>query len=108
MLQARTEEHLAQEQAWLASERIWLLHRGGFTPATKCGPADADTGKLRVRLIPTGEELLVDEEDVEKVYLKSIKFYLLLYHQFILIYFYSYYYFIHIIVCFISYRKIIL
>lgn len=67
LLQARTEEHLAQEQAWLASERIWLLHRGGFTPATRCGPADPDTGKLRVRLIPTGEELLVDEEDVEKV-----------------------------------------
>lgn len=66
-LQARTEEHLAQEQAWHASERIWLLHRGGFTSATRCGPADPDTGKLRVRLIPNGEELLVDEEDVEKV-----------------------------------------
>ncbi|XP_043283473.1 unconventional myosin-XVIIIa isoform X3 [Venturia canescens] len=64
--QARTEEHLAQEQAWHASERIWLLHRGGFTSATRCGAADPDTGKLRVRLIPNGEELLVDEEDVEK------------------------------------------
>ncbi|XP_012280974.1 unconventional myosin-XVIIIa isoform X2 [Orussus abietinus] len=63
---ARSEEHLAQEQAWLASDRIWLLHRGGFTAATRCGPADPDTGKLRVRLIPSGEELLVDEEDVEK------------------------------------------
>ncbi|XP_050489081.1 unconventional myosin-XVIIIa-like isoform X1 [Bombus huntii] len=63
---ARSEEHLAQEQAWLSSERIWLLHRGGFTPATKCGPADPDTGKLRIRLTTSGEELLVDEEDVEK------------------------------------------
>ncbi|XP_033212416.1 unconventional myosin-XVIIIa [Belonocnema kinseyi] len=63
---ARTEEHLAQEQAFLASERIWLLHRGGFTPASRCGSSDLDTGKLRVRLIPSGEELLVDEEDVEK------------------------------------------
>ena len=67
LFQARSEEHLAQEQAWLSSERIWLLHRGGFTPATRCGSADPDTGKLRVRLIPSGEELLVDEEDVEKV-----------------------------------------
>lgn len=66
--QARSEEHLAQEQAWLSSERIWLLHRGGFTPATKCGPADPDTGKLRIRLTTSGEELLVDEEDVEKVF----------------------------------------
>ncbi|OAD57389.1 Unconventional myosin-XVIIIa [Eufriesea mexicana] len=64
--EARSEEHLAQEQAWLSSERIWLLHRGGFTPATKCGPADPDTGKLRIRLTTSGEELLVDEEDVEK------------------------------------------
>ncbi|XP_063988212.1 unconventional myosin-XVIIIa isoform X1 [Diachasmimorpha longicaudata] len=63
---ARTEEHLAQEQAWLASERVWLLHRGGFTSGRKCGVGDPDTGKLRVRLIPSGEELLVDEEDVEK------------------------------------------
>lgn len=51
----------------MSSERIWLLHRGGFTPATKCGPADPDTGKLRIRLTTSGEELLVDEEDVEKV-----------------------------------------
>lgn len=65
--QARSEEHLAQEQAWLTSERIWLLHRAGFTPATRCGSADPDTGKLRIRLTTSGEELLVDEEDVEKV-----------------------------------------
>jgi len=65
--QARSEEHLAQEQAWLTSERVWLLHRGGFTPATRCGSADPDTGKLRIRLTISGEELLVDEEDVEKV-----------------------------------------
>ncbi|XP_008210437.1 unconventional myosin-XVIIIa isoform X1 [Nasonia vitripennis] len=63
---AKSEEHLAQEQAWLASERVWLLHRGGFTPASRCGPADPDTGKLRIRLTNSGEELLVDEEDVEK------------------------------------------
>ncbi|KAG5324546.1 MY18A protein, partial [Acromyrmex heyeri] len=66
MDEARSEEHLAQEQAWLTSERIWLLHRGGFTPASKCGSTDPDTGKLRIRLTISGEELLVDEEDVEK------------------------------------------
>ncbi|EFN88578.1 Myosin-XVIIIa [Harpegnathos saltator] len=65
--EARSEEHLAQEQAWLTSEKVWLLHRGGFTPATRCGSADPDTGKLRIRLTTSGEELLVDEEDVEKV-----------------------------------------
>ena len=69
--QARSEEHLAQEQAWLASERVWLLHRGGFTPASRCGPSDNDTGKVRIRLDHSGEELLVDEEDVEKVYEKN-------------------------------------
>ncbi|KAI4495079.1 hypothetical protein M0804_001280 [Polistes exclamans] len=65
-LGARSEEHLAQEKAWLTSERIWLLHRAGFTPAMRCGPADPDTGKLRICLTTSGEELLVDEEDVEK------------------------------------------
>ncbi|CAB0037940.1 unnamed protein product [Trichogramma brassicae] len=64
---AKSEEHLAQEQAWLAAERVWLLHRGGFTAASRCpSPADPDTGKLRIRLVGSGEELLVDEEDVEK------------------------------------------
>lgn len=71
--QARSEEHLAREQAWLSSEKVWLLHRGGFTLATKCGPADPDTGKLRIRLATSGEELLVDEEDVEKVLLYITK-----------------------------------
>ncbi|XP_066594077.1 unconventional myosin-XVIIIa isoform X2 [Prorops nasuta] len=65
-VKAKSEEHLAQEKEWLSSERVWLLHRGGFTPATRCGPADPESGKLRIRLIGTGEELLVDEEDVEK------------------------------------------
>ncbi|XP_076627599.1 unconventional myosin-XVIIIa isoform X2 [Colletes latitarsis] len=63
---ARTEEHLAQEQAWLNFETIWLLHRGGFTLATKYNSADPDTGKLKIRLVSSGDELLVDEEDVEK------------------------------------------
>ncbi|XP_053985866.1 unconventional myosin-XVIIIa-like isoform X2 [Hylaeus anthracinus] len=63
---ARSEEHLAQEQEWLNYETIWLLHRGGFTLATKYNSADPDTGKLKIRLIASGEELLVDEEDIEK------------------------------------------
>ncbi|CAD6214423.1 GSCOCG00012834001-RA-CDS, partial [Cotesia congregata] len=65
--QARSEKHLAEEQSWLASEHVWLLHRGGFTLATRSeASADPDTGKLRIKLVPGGEELLVDEEDVEK------------------------------------------
>ncbi|KAF7992526.1 hypothetical protein HCN44_004870 [Aphidius gifuensis] len=63
---ARTEEHIAQEQAWLASERIWFLHRGGFTSATKCKDAHSDSAKCCIRLIPSGEKMFVDEEDVEK------------------------------------------
>ncbi|XP_076647208.1 unconventional myosin-XVIIIa isoform X1 [Halictus rubicundus] len=63
---ARSEEHLAQEQAWLNYEKVWLLHRGGFTLATRYGSTDPDTAKLRIRLVASGEELLVDEEDVEK------------------------------------------
>jgi myosin-18 len=75
--QAKSEEQLATERAWLEAERVWLVHRGGFTAARRLPEefsggvgGDFDTSKLHVRLEATGEVLQVDDDDIEKVRLK--------------------------------------
>ncbi|XP_023035936.1 unconventional myosin-XVIIIa isoform X3 [Drosophila willistoni] len=51
-------------------ERLWLVHRGGFTAALRLPPTASGTPheehKLSVRLLHNGEELIVDEDDIEK------------------------------------------
>ncbi|XP_067015742.2 unconventional myosin-XVIIIa isoform X2 [Anabrus simplex] len=67
---ARSEEQLASEKAWLDAERLWLVHRGGFTACRRApdqdGSGDSDVGKLRVRIEATADTLVVDDDDVEK------------------------------------------
>jgi myosin-18 len=76
--QAKSEEQLATERAWLEAERLWLVHRGGFSEARRLpeefsggAGGDSDTSKLHVRLEATGEVLQVDDDDVEKVRLRQ-------------------------------------
>ncbi|XP_050079947.1 unconventional myosin-XVIIIa [Anopheles maculipalpis] len=54
--------------------RVWLIHRGGFTaaykqqlsPSTVAMPSSHhQAGKVWIRLEATGEELLIDEDDLE-------------------------------------------
>ncbi|XP_017874079.1 PREDICTED: unconventional myosin-XVIIIa isoform X3 [Drosophila arizonae] len=49
-------------------ERVWLVHRGGFTAALRLPPGDTahEEHKLSVRLLHNGEQLTVDEDDIEK------------------------------------------
>lgn len=63
--QAKSEEQLACEKEWLQTGHMWLAHRGGFTAVVREG--DGDGGRVRVRVLGTGEELTVDEDDLEKV-----------------------------------------
>lgn len=70
--QAKTEEHLEKEKQWLDSEKLWLMHRGGFTAVRKLDEQEQEPGKLKVRLEATGEILTVDEDDIEKVLIKII------------------------------------
>lgn len=64
---AKSEEQLASERCWLETERLWLTHRHGFTAVRVVSPSPCpETGKIRVRLEVLGEELLVDEDDLEK------------------------------------------
>lgn len=44
---------------------MWLAHRGGFTAVVREG--EADPGRAKVRVLQTGEVIVVDEDDLEKV-----------------------------------------
>ena len=79
-LQGRTEEH---EEAAAASakpdgERVWLVHKDGFSGATLLPKEKEKDHKQRVNFLSpwaqpctirldTGEVLTVDDNDVEKV-----------------------------------------
>ncbi|XP_069471397.1 unconventional myosin-XVIIIa isoform X12 [Ambystoma mexicanum] len=63
--QAKTEEHIAQEQAWYETDKVWLIHKDGFSLANQ-QKLDVGEGKIRVRLEHDGAILDVDEDDVEK------------------------------------------
>ncbi|XP_054748901.2 unconventional myosin-XVIIIa-like [Lytechinus pictus] len=75
-IRAKSDDQLAQEKAWLDAERVWLVHRGGFSAAkrlaqTPNGISGEDTnqlgeGKVKVKLEQGEDVLEVEEEDVEK------------------------------------------
>ncbi|KAM9853400.1 unconventional myosin-XVIIIa [Aulostomus maculatus] len=64
----KTEEQIEAEQAWYGSEKVWLVHKEGFSLATvvKTEPGSLPEGKVKVRLEHDGTLLDVDEDDVEK------------------------------------------
>ena len=78
LFQAKTDGQLASEKAWLDAERVWVVHKRGFSGAKHLKDAPEANGvahgvstgagdKIRVRLDFNSEILEVDEEDVEKV-----------------------------------------
>ncbi|KAM7399868.1 hypothetical protein PAMP_019109 [Pampus punctatissimus] len=64
----KTEEQIAAEQAWYGSEKVWLIHKDGFSLATvvKTEPGSLPEGKVKIKLEHDGTILDVDEDDVEK------------------------------------------
>ncbi|XP_061074439.1 unconventional myosin-XVIIIa-like isoform X8 [Conger conger] len=64
----KSEEQIAAEQAWYGSEKVWLVHKDGFSLATLLQTAEGDLpeGKVKIRLEHDGSLLDVDEDDVEK------------------------------------------
>ncbi|XP_065387212.1 unconventional myosin-XVIIIa isoform X6 [Macaca fascicularis] len=66
--QAKTEEQIAAEEAWNETEKVWLVHRDGFSLASqlKSEELSLPEGKVRVKLDHDGAILDVDEDDVEK------------------------------------------
>ncbi|XP_053095877.1 unconventional myosin-XVIIIa isoform X3 [Pangasianodon hypophthalmus] len=64
----KTEEQIAAEQAWYGSEKLWLVHKDGFSLATllKTEAGSLPEGKVKIKLEHDGTVLDVDEDDVEK------------------------------------------
>ncbi|XP_069574141.1 unconventional myosin-XVIIIa isoform X4 [Brachyistius frenatus] len=66
--QVKTEEQIAAEQAWYGSEKVWLVHKDGFSLATmvKTEAGSMPEGKVKIKLERDGTVLDVDEDDIEK------------------------------------------
>ena len=70
--QTKTEAEVASEKEWLEAEKVWVVHKGGFSggrmlkssPAT--ANAESDTTR-KVKLDHGGEIMNIDEDSVEKV-----------------------------------------
>ncbi|XP_042550165.1 unconventional myosin-XVIIIa isoform X4 [Dipodomys spectabilis] len=65
---AKTEEQIAAEEAWYETEKVWLVHKDGFSLANqlKSEELSLPEGKVRVKLDHDGAILDVDEDDIEK------------------------------------------
>ncbi|XP_076211102.1 unconventional myosin-XVIIIa isoform X16 [Aptenodytes patagonicus] len=67
--QAKTEEQIAAEEAWYETEKVWLVHRDGFSLGSQLRPEEGSPlpeGKVKVKLDHDGAILEVEEDDVEK------------------------------------------
>ncbi|XP_057677598.1 unconventional myosin-XVIIIa-like isoform X4 [Corythoichthys intestinalis] len=64
----KNEENVASERAWYHTEKVWLVHKDGFSLATllKTEAGILPEGKVKIRLDSDGSLLDVDEDDVEK------------------------------------------
>ncbi|XP_042298160.1 unconventional myosin-XVIIIa isoform X3 [Sceloporus undulatus] len=68
---AKTEEQIAAEEAWYETDKVWLVHKEGFSLASQlkadaAAPGLLPEGKVKVKLDYDGAVLEVDEDDVEK------------------------------------------
>ncbi|XP_071790068.1 unconventional myosin-XVIIIa-like isoform X4 [Asterias amurensis] len=66
---AKSDAQLDSEKAWLGAEKVWLLHKEGFSAAQLLqaeGIVPLTEGRIRVKLAHSDDALEVDEEDVEK------------------------------------------
>ncbi|XP_037605539.1 unconventional myosin-XVIIIa-like isoform X6 [Sebastes umbrosus] len=64
----KTEEQITAVRAWYNTEKVWLVHKDGFSMATllKTEAGSLPEGKVKIRLESDGSLLDVDEDDVEK------------------------------------------
>uniref|UniRef100_A0A8C4V320 Myosin XVIIIA n=1 Tax=Falco tinnunculus TaxID=100819 RepID=A0A8C4V320_FALTI len=66
---AKTEEQIAAEEAWYETEKVWLVHRDGFSLGSQLRLEEGvplPEGKVKVKLDHDGTVLEVEEDDVEK------------------------------------------
>lgn len=69
--QTKTEAEVASEREWLEAEKVWVVHKGGFSGGRmlKSTPASPHENEAlcKVKLDHGGEIVTVDEDSVEKV-----------------------------------------
>uniref|UniRef100_A0A8C4W0R0 Unconventional myosin-XVIIIa n=1 Tax=Gopherus evgoodei TaxID=1825980 RepID=A0A8C4W0R0_9SAUR len=68
-LDAKTEEQITAEEAWYETDKVWLVHKDGFSLASQLRADETSLlpeGKVKVKLDHDGAVLEVDEDDVEK------------------------------------------
>ncbi|XP_072325692.1 unconventional myosin-XVIIIa isoform X4 [Scyliorhinus torazame] len=68
--QSKTEEQIAAEQAWYEADKVWLVHKDGFSLAanlkTDAEASNLPEGKVKIILDHDRTILDADEDDVEK------------------------------------------
>ncbi|XP_040194479.1 unconventional myosin-XVIIIa isoform X5 [Rana temporaria] len=66
--EAKTEEQISAEQNWYETEKVWLVHKEGFSLANKLNAENGNLpeGKEKIKLEHDGSILDVDEDDIEK------------------------------------------
>ncbi|XP_033101042.1 unconventional myosin-XVIIIa-like [Anneissia japonica] len=65
---AKSDDQLASEKAVIDAEKVWLLHRGGFS-AAKLLQSDGNEpveGRVKIKLEHSGDIIEVDDDDIEK------------------------------------------
>lgn len=65
LLQAKSEDELENEKAFLEADRVWLVHRDGFAAAGLLKDKPNQEGLVRVQLDYNGDIFDVEEDDVE-------------------------------------------
>ncbi|XP_038670228.1 unconventional myosin-XVIIIa isoform X16 [Scyliorhinus canicula] len=67
---SKTEEQIAAEQAWYEADKVWLVHKDGFSLAaylkTDAEASNLPEGKVKIILDHDRTILDADEDDVEK------------------------------------------
>ena len=69
--QAKSEEEVNSQKEWLDAEKVWVVHKAGFSGGrvqkTKVAKEDDETLMCKVKLDHGGEIITIEEDSVEKV-----------------------------------------
>lgn len=71
LLQAKSEEEVNSQKAWLDAEKVWVVHKAGFSGGrvqkNKTVREEDDIPMCKVKLDHGGEIITIEEDSVEKV-----------------------------------------
>ncbi|KAG1673504.1 Unconventional myosin-XVIIIa [Nymphon striatum] len=63
---AKSEDQLTREKKWLDEEKVWILHKEGYSAAKKVqSNSSVSEGKVLVQIESNGQTMEAEEEEVE-------------------------------------------